>query len=82
MAVGVGAGLCPDSLCDPRRATHPLWVTPEEWAPASAAAGFPDVGSWWRAPSQSSQPLPRAAPPALASSASLEAPWLRNGWEH
>lgn len=81
VAVGFGAGLCPDLLCELGRATHPLWTTPGGTSSSPSSRGFPDVGSRWQETSQSPRPLPRAAPPGSACSASLEAPWLGNGWE-
>ena len=71
VAVGLGDGLCPDSLCEPGRATHPLWTTAGGPNSSPSSRGLPDVGSRWREPSQSPRPLPRAAPPGPACSAWL-----------
>lgn len=73
MAVGAGAGLWPHSLCDPRRATHPFWAASDATCPGPSSRVPPDFGSGWQAFGQSAQPLPRAAPPGLASNAPLEA---------
>lgn len=79
MAVGARACLYSDSLGDPGRVTRILWVTPDGASSSFSSPQLPAVGSRWPEPSQSSQPLPRAAPPCPASSAS---PRLQYGWEH
>ena len=56
VAVGLGDGLCPDSLCEPGRATHPLWTTAGGPNSSPSSRGLPDVGSRWREPSQSPGP--------------------------
>lgn len=85
MAVGAGAGLYPDSLCDPRQATQPLWATPDTpdgTCSGRISCGPPEFGLGGGRLANQPSPSPERRLLARPPTPLWKPGWLRNGWEH